>query len=312
LKCSEETPLTILKLCHYFKEVGFPKGVINVLPGYGHIIGERLSHHDKISKISFTGSSMVGSKVLLASANSNLKKVHLELGGKSPVVIFDDSNFEESIKWTIDAAFRNTCQNCSAGTRILVQAGIYDKFVKRLVEEKKKLKVSSFLSDDNFIGPLINKKQFDRVLNYIKIGKEEKLNLATGGKRLFDKGYFVEPTIFSHVPDSSKLAIDEIFGPVLVVLTPFKNIKESLERANNTKYGLGAAVFTSNMSTAEYFVRNIDSGTIWVNCYNLSPFNIPFGGMKESGFGRDNGYEAILEFTTTKAIYYNNDISSIK
>ena len=313
LKCSEETPLTMLKLCHLIKEVGFPEGVVNVVPGYGHIAGDRLANHEKVNKVSFTGSSIIGGKILQASSNSNLKKVHLELGGKSPVVVCSDADINQAVMWTIDAAFRNASQNCSAGTRILVQDKIYDMFVEKLVLETKKIKVGSFLEDDNFMGPLINKKQFEKVLNYIKIGYEtEKLNLVMGGKRLFEKGYFIEPTIFSNVPDNSLLARDEIFGPVLVVLKPFKDIHEAVLRSNDTNYGLGAGVFTSDMNKAEYFVRNIEAGSVWVNFYNCTPFNVPFGGMKQSGFGRDNAYEAILEYTTAKAVYYKYDFSKIK
>ena len=309
LKCSEITPLTMLKFCHYFVEVGFPKGVVNVVPGHGHIAGERLIRHMDVSKISFTGSTAVGRKILKASSETNLKKVHLELGGKSPLVVFADANLDEAVKWAIDAAFRNSSQNCCAGSRLFVQDSIYDAFLKMLVSETKKIIVGSYKEDDNFIGPLVNKIQFDRVMNYIKIGTEqEKLNLCTGGKRLFDKGYFVEPTIYSNVPDSSKLAREEIFGPVLSVMTPFKTIHEALNRANSTEYGLGAGVFTSNMDTAEHFVRNIISGTVWVNVYNPTNYNIPFGGFKQSGFGRDNAYEGISEFTTTKAVYYMHDL----
>jgi aldehyde dehydrogenase (NAD+) len=313
LKCSEETPLTILKLCHLIKEVGFPKGVVNVLPGFGHIVGERLCRHEKVHKVSFTGSSIVGGKVVKASGESNLKKVHLELGGKSPIVICEDANIDEAVKWSIDAAFRNSSQNCSAGTRLFVQEKIYQDFLIKLTEETKKIKVGSFMGDDNFMGPLINRKQFEKVLNYIRIGRDqEMLNLLTGGKRMYDRGFFVEPTIFSHVPDNSTLAIEEIFGPVLVVMTPFKNINEALLRSNDTKYGLGAGVFTNDMSKAEFFVRGFEAGSVWVNFYNFTPFNVPFGGMKLSGFGRDCAYEGLSEFLTTKSVYYKNNLTGIK
>jgi acyl-CoA reductase-like NAD-dependent aldehyde dehydrogenase len=303
----------MLKLCHLIKEVGFPAGVVNVVPGYGHIAGERLTRHNDITKISFTGSSIVGRKILQASAETNLKKVHLELGGKSPVVIFGDANLEEAVKWVIDAAFRNSSQNCCCGSRLLVQSTIYEDFVKRVIEETQKIVVGSFREDNNFIGPLVNKTQFEKVLNYIKLGREEeKLALSHGGNRMFEKGYFVEPTIFTRVPDSSKLATEEIFGPVLSIMTPFNTVDEAIERANSTVYGLGAGVFTSNMSVAELFVRRVVSGTVWVNHYNLTNYNIPFGGFKQSGFGRDNAYEAVSEFTTTKAVYYKHDFQHFK
>jgi len=178
------------------------------------------------------------------------------------------------------------------------------------LKRQKKLKLDLFLEEDNFIGPVINKRQFDKILNYIDIGKEkEKLHLETGGRKLLDKGYFIEPTIFSRVPDTSQLAREEIFGPILVALTPFKDAKEAVDRCNNTKYGLGAAVFTNNMNISEYFVRNVISGTVWVNMYNYTFYNVPFGGFKQSGFGRDNGYEAVAEYSTVKAVYYKHDLS---
>jgi len=236
----------------------------------------------------------------------------LELGGKSPLVVFADANLDEAVKWAIDGAYRNSSQNCCCSSRILVQDTIYDKFLQRVVEEAKKIKVGSYLEDGNFIGPLVNKSQFERVLSYINVGNEEKLTLSTGGKRLFDKGYFVEPTIFSRVPDSSRLANEEIFGPVLCVLTPFKTIDEAIDRANSTNYGLAAGIFSSNMSIVEYFVRRIIAGTVWVNTYNATTFNVPFGGFKQSGFGRDNAYEAVGEFTTTKSVYYKYDLQNFK
>jgi len=250
--------------------------------------------------------------IIKASADSNLKGVHLELGGKSPMVVCADADLENALNMVVDGAFRNSAQNCCCGSRLFVEESIYDSFLEKLVERTNKLVVGKFDVKDVFIGPLINEKQYKNCLTFIQHGMEvEKLKLATGGIENFDKGYFVRPTIFSHVPDDSKLAREEIFAPVLVVLKPFKSFKEVVERCNDTKYGLASGVFTKDMNKAEYFVRNIESGTVWVNMYNLTNYNISFGGFKQSGFGRDNGQEAIFEYTHTKAVYHKNDLSSI-
>jgi acyl-CoA reductase-like NAD-dependent aldehyde dehydrogenase len=309
MKPSEETPLTILKFAQVFSEVEFPKGTLNVVVGYGAVAGDYLSKSKHVNKISFTGSTNVGRMIMKASADTNLKSVHLELGGKSPIVVFSDADIENAVEWVVDGAFRNTAQNCCCSSRIFVEDGIYDDFVKRLVERTKKIKVGKYNEEGVFIGPLINARQLKNALNYIKIGKEdEKLEIVTGGNRIGDKGYFVEPTIFINVHDESRLAREEIFGPVLCVMKSFKSPNEALERANDTNYGLASGVFTKDMDKAEYFVRNIQAGTVWVNYYNITPYNVPFGGMKQSGFGRDNGIEAILEHTTTKSVYQRFNI----
>lgn len=244
------------------------------------------------------------------SSDSNLKKITLELGGKSPVIICNDADLDLASFWVFDGIFRNTAQNCSAGTRIYVQEGVYEEFIKRLNERVSQMKIGDSFQKGNFMGPLINEKQFKRVLGYIDHGLNvEKLEKVCGGTRLFQKGYFVAPTIFRDVPDSSKLAREEIFGPVLVVMKPFKTLKEGLDRANDTEYGLAGSVFSTDSAACEYVVRNLNAGTIWVNNYNVTPYNVPFGGMKQSGFGRDNGEAAIQEYTTTKSIYYRHNLS---
>jgi aldehyde dehydrogenase (NAD+) len=315
IKPSEETPLTALRLGQSIIEAGLPSGLINIVPGYGSEAGNAISTHPEINKVSFTGSTIVGRQILKASAESNLKKVHLELGGKSPLVVFADADIDKAVFWTVDGAFRNSSQNCCCSSRIFVEESIYEKFVTKLVEETKKIKVQTnytYHSDTSLaIGPLINKRQFEKCLEYIRIGKEdEKLEMVTGGGRPneYTKGYFVEPTIFINVPDNSRLSTEEIFAPVLVVMKPFKTAKEALKRANDTSYGLASGVFTSNMNVAEYFVRNLQSGTVWVNFYNMTAYNVPFGGMKQSGFGRDNGETAVEEYSTTKAVYQKYDL----
>ena len=312
LKPSEETPLTILKLGNLIQKAEFPAGLINITPGYGRVAGNHLIHHKDISRVSFTGSGETGRKVLKASAESNLKGVHLELGGKSPILVCKDADLDNALFWVVDAAFRNSTQNCCAGTKIYVHEDIYEEFTKRLIEKTKNIKVGDAFDEDNFVGPLVNKNQFTRVMNYIDHGiNNEKLTLGCGGKRLYEKGYFIEPTIFLNVPEDSKLAKEEIFGPVLCIMKPFKSIHEAIQRANDNDYGLGAGIFTSNSATQELFVRKIESGSVWVNNYNINPYYVPFGGMKQSGFGRDNGYEAILEYTTSKAVYYKHDFEKM-
>jgi aldehyde dehydrogenase (NAD+) len=318
LKPSEETPLTALRMAQSIIEVGLPSGLINIIPGYGETVGNAMTHHTKINKIAFTGSTAVGRRILKASSDSNLKNVHLELGGKSPIVILADADIDKAVFWTVDGSFRNSSQNCCCSSRIYVEESIYDTFLKKLLEETKKIKIGSSYNytDDTslMIGPLINKRQYDNCHKYISHGlNEEKLQMICGGGRPkeFTKGYFVEPTIFVNVPDSSKLAREEIFAPVLCVMKPFKTPQEALERANDTVYGLAAGVFTSNMNSAEYFVRNLQAGTIWVNFYNITAYNVPFGGMKQSGFGRDNGEAAMEEYTTTKGVYFKHDFSNI-
>lgn len=304
LKHSEETPLTLLKLGEIFQEINFPKGVINMIPGYGHSAGNRLTRHHSVQKISFTGSTSTGREIMKASADSNLKNVHLELGGKTPIVIFDDADLDNAVEWAIDGAFRNTGQNCTCGSRIFVQEGVYDKFLHKFLERTKQTKTGKYDEKGIFFGPLINQKQFDKCLDYIKHGVEvEKLNLLTGGKRQGNKGYFIEATVFENVPDSSKLAKEEIFGPVVCVMKPFKTVEEAITRANNTPYGLASSVFSSDMNKIEMFTRQSNAGSIWVNLFNVNPYYAPFGGMKMSGFGRDNGLEGVLEFTTLKTVY---------
>ncbi len=310
LKPSEETPLTILKLCSLFKEAGFPPGVLNVVPGYGHLAGDRLSMHSDVSNISLTGSTLTGRKIMKASAETNLKKVHLELGGKSPIIVFNDADLEIALTWAINAAFKNSSQNCCCGSRLFIQEGIYEEFLKKMVEQANNIKVGDAFEPETNIGPVINERQFKSILGYINHGKNvEKLKMECGGGRLYEKGYFIQPTIFSNVPDDSKLAKEEIFGPVICVMKPFITIQEAVERANNTDYGLCSGIFSTDTATQEYFARNIQTGGVCINNYKGSMLNVPFGGMKQSGFGRDNGFEVLLEYTTVKSIYYKNDLS---
>lgn len=315
LKPSEETPLTVLKFCEIFNELNFPKGLLNVVNGRGPTTGNLLTSHPKIAKVSFTGSTFAGRQIMKASSESNLKCMTLELGGKSPLIIFEDADLDNAINWVMNGAFFNSSQNCICASRVFVQESIYEKFTMMIKEKTNKLKVGTFDEENVDLGPLINKRQHERYFNYIEIAEKEKLELLCGGKNLkskYPKGFFVDPTVFVNVPDDSRLSKEEIFAPILSVLTPFKSAKEALKRANDSPYGLSSGVFTKDMAKAEYFVRNLQSGSVHVNCYNLSPYNIPFGGMKQSGFGRDNGIEGIMQYTQLKSVFYYNDFSGIE
>ena len=244
-----------------------------------------------------------------ASSESNLKAVHLELGGKSPFIVMNDANIDLALMFAT-VLYKNASQNCCCGTRMFIQEGIHDEFLRRFIELTKALKVGDAFEKDVHYGPVINNRQFTSILKYIDQGVNvEKMKLECGGKRIGNKGYYIEPTIFSGVDRCSMLAQEEIFGPVICVMKPFKTLDEALERANDTTYGLACGLFTSDMNTAEYFIRNIESGTVWVNnYYGFSP-NVPFGGVKQSGFGKDCGEDGLIEFTTTQAIHFMNDFS---
>eukprot|EP01113_Clastostelium_recurvatum_P034965 TRINITY_DN4811_c0_g1_i1.p1 TRINITY_DN4811_c0_g1~~TRINITY_DN4811_c0_g1_i1.p1 ORF type:complete len:481 (+),score=146.16 TRINITY_DN4811_c0_g1_i1:176-1618(+) len=301
IKPAEQTPLTALHLGQLVIEAGFPPGVINIVPGFGAIAGNAISHHMDIDKISFTGSTRVGKLILEASAKSNLKKVTLELGGKSPNIVFGDCDFEKAVEGAWQAIFVNMGQNCCAGSRLFVQADIYDRFVKALTERTGKMKIGDpFTEVDQ--GPLVSKDQFDRVLGYIAAGKNEGAKVACGGARHGDKGYYVAPTLFFDVQDNMTIAREEIFGPVLSVLK-FETEEEVIKRANSTEFGLAGGVWTQNMSRAHRVANAIKAGTIWMNDYNVVQPNAPFGGFKQTGFGKDLGEYAIQEYLSIKTVY---------
>ncbi|HWC14576.1 MAG TPA: aldehyde dehydrogenase family protein [Actinomycetota bacterium] len=303
LKPAEQTPLTALRLAELCLEAGVPDGVVNVVSGFGEDAGAALSQHPDVDKISFTGSTEVGRKILHAS-EGNLKRVTLELGGKSPNIVFSDANLKQASKGSMYGVFLNSGQVCTAGTRILIEKGVHDEFVDALVSSTAKMKVGPALAEDTAMGPVISKEQLDRVTGYIDIGRSEGAEVATGGEcptELGD-GYFVEPTVFTGVRNDMRIAQEEIFGPVVTVI-PVDDVDEAIRVANDTIYGLASAVWTSDISKAHRVARGIKAGTVWVNTYGLYDPSVSFGGYKQSGFGRDLGVHALEAFTQTKSVW---------
>lgn len=301
LKTAEQTPLSALYAANLVKEAGFPPGVINIISGLGRVAGSHLASHMDVDKIAFTGSTAVGRLIMKAAADSNLKKVTLELGGKSPNIVFDDADIDNAISWVNFGIFFNHGQTCCAGSRIYVQAGIYDKFIARFRERANANKVGDPFEYDTFQGPQVSKIQFDRVMEYIEHGKAEGAKVEVGGERLGDKGYFIKPTIFSNVTPDMKIMKEEIFGPVCSI-AKFDTIEDAIKTGNHSTYGLAAAVHTNNLNTAIKVANGINAGTVWVNCYNMLHHQIPFGGYKESGIGRELGEAALANYTQTKSV----------
>ncbi|KAJ7058929.1 aldehyde dehydrogenase [Mycena amicta] len=304
LKPSEFTPLTALKMCSLIQEAGFPKGVVNVLVGYGNTVGEAISKHMDIQKIAFTGSTLVGRKIMAAAAMSNLKNVTLELGGKSPNIVFDDADLDQAVKWSAHGIFWNHGQACCAGSRIFVQAGIYDDFLQRFTERARMMQLGDPFADGVQQGPQVNQIQFDRIMSYIDSGRQDGATLHLGGARHGETGYFIQPTIFTDTKPEMKIVQEEIFGPVGVIIK-FTDEADMIRQANNTLYGLAAAVFSQNMTRAIETAHKIQAGTVWVNCMNHFDSAIPFGGYKQSGIGRELGEAALANYTNVKAIHVN-------
>jgi len=300
MKTSEKTPLSALKICELAIEAGFPAGVINVLSGYGPTAGSAIAHHPDIKKIAFTGSTGVGKLIMEASGKSNLKKVSLELGGKSPNIIFPDADIDLALKWSAAGIFFNTGQCCCAGSRLFVHEDIYDNFVAKFKENASKMKTSNAFEDGDQ-GPVVDKLQFDRVLGYIQKGKEGGAVCEVGGNQVGTDGFFIAPTLFTGVTDDMVIAKEEIFGPVICALK-FKTVEEVIERANDTSYGLAAAIHTKDIRLATRVMNSLDAGTVWINCYNVFFDQLPFGGYKQSGIGRELGEYALREYSQVKTV----------
>jgi aldehyde dehydrogenase (NAD+) len=301
LKTAEQTPLSAYVACTLIQKAGFPPGVINVISGFGKTAGAAMSAHMGIDKIAFTGSTVVGRQIMKAAAGSNLKKVTLELGGKSPNIVFADADIDEAINWVNFGIYFNHGQCCCAGSRIYVQEEIYDKFIQRFRERAAQNAVGDPFKEDTFQGPQVSQLQFDRIMSYIEEGKKAGATVETGGKRKGDKGYFIEPTIFSNVTEDMKIQQEEIFGPVCTI-SKFKTKADVIKIGNNTTYGLAAAVHTTNLNTAIEVANALRAGTVWVNTYNTLHWQLPFGGYKESGIGRELGEAALDNYIQTKTV----------
>ncbi|KAG6371457.1 aldehyde dehydrogenase domain-containing protein [Boletus reticuloceps] len=307
-KPSEFTPLTAIRVGHLINEAGFPPGVVNILTGYGNTVGNAISHHMKIEKIAFTGSTLVGRKIMEASSKSNLKDVTLELGGKSPNIIFDDADLDQAVKWAAFGIFWNHGQTCCAGSRIFVQEGIYDEFLKRFTEEARSIKLGDPFNPQTGQGPHVSEIQLNRVMGYIQSGKDVGAKIEIGGERHGTEGYFIQPTIFTNTSPDMKIVREEISGPVGVVIK-FKDEDDVVRQANDTFYGLAAAVFTLNLNRAIKTAHRLKAGTAWVNCIHQTDPSVPFGGFKQSGMGREMGEYALHHYTAVKSVHINLGIT---
>jgi aldehyde dehydrogenase (NAD+) len=303
LKPAELTPLTALKIGDLALEAGFPVGVLNVVPGFGKVAGQALVDHPDVDKVTFTGSPVVGRQILQGAAG-NLKRVTLELGGKSANIIFPDGDVDTAVKAAGSGIFFNTGQVCSAGSRILVHESIHDEVVERLAARAQSTRVGDPLETSTAMGPLVSEAQMNRVLNYIEIGRSEGASVVTGGVRRGSTGYFVEPTVFAGVRHDMRISQEEIFGPVAAVI-PFKDDEDALRIANGTAYSLAAGVWTGDIARAHRFTKRLKAGTVWVNTYGPTDIRLPWGGARDSGFGREHGEAAIDNFTEPKVIWIN-------
>src|SRR5262245_18323276 len=287
MKPAEQTPLTALRLCELAREAGFPPGVVNVINGLGETTGAALVQHPEVDKIAFTG-HVDTARIIQKAAADTLKRTTFELGGKSPNVVFADADMDAAVEGAFHAIYFHGGQCCTAGSRLFVENKIHNEFVERLAEKAKSRKVGDPLDPKTQQGPQVSEEQLDKILHYVRLGEKQGATLLTGGERVGNKGFFVQPTIFDNVKDEMAIAKDEIFGPVVSVL-PFKNMDEVIARANSTYYGLAAGVWTKNIDKAHAYAREVKAGTIWVNCYHVVETNTPFGGLKMSGQGRENG-----------------------
>ena len=302
LKPAEQTPLTALRVAQLAQEAGFPNGVINVVPGFGPTAGAALTRHMDVDKVAFTGETSTGQLIMEAAAKSNLKRVSLELGGKSPNIVFADADIDAAVEGAYFGLFFNQGQCCCAGSRLFVEQSIHDEFVAKLVQRAKSQKVGDPFDPETTQGPQITREQQERVLSFIDFGKKEGATIHCGGGKPNLPGYFVEPTVFSGVTDGMKIAREEIFGPVMNIL-PFGNIEEVVERSNRTQFGLAAAVWTRDIKKAHRMARSLRAGTVWINCYDIFDAAAPFGGYKMSGVGRELGEYALQLYTEVKTVY---------
>ena len=300
LKPAEQTPISALRLGELVQEAGIPDGVVNIITGFGETAGAAIAAHDDVDKVAFTGSTEVG-KLIINAAAGNLKKVTLELGGKSPNIVYDDADLETAIAGAADAIFFNQGQVCSAGSRLFVQQGIYDEVVAGVSEIASNMKVGDGFDSATQMGPLVSREQFDRVTGFLKAGLDAGAEASAGGAAIDRDGYFVQPTVLKNATTEMSVVQEEIFGPVVAAM-PFKNDREIAGQANDTTYGLAAGIWTSDISKAHKLAKSVKAGTVWVNCYSIFDAALPFGGYKQSGWGREMGHAALENYLQTKSV----------
>lgn len=306
MKPAELTSLSALRIGELALQAGLPKGVLNIVTGPGRVVGDALVNHPDVDKVTFTGSPGVGRGIMKGAAG-NFKRVSLELGGKSANVIFDDANLEAAAKAAASGIFFNAGQVCSAGSRVLVQEKVYDEVVERLVARAEALRIGDPADRATALGPVISEKQMRSILDYVAIGKDEGAQLATGGDRVGDRGYFIRPTVFANVAHEMRVSQEEIFGPVVSVIK-FKDEADALRIANGTAYSLAAGVWSADIGRVQRFARKARAGTVWINTYGYTDVRLPWGGERDSGLGREHGTAALDNFTEPKAVWMNLNV----
>jgi len=300
LKPAEQTPLSALRLGELIQEAGFPEGVVNIVPGYGETAGAALAAHPDVDKVAFTGSTEVG-KLILHAAAGNLKKVSLELGGKSPNIVFDDADVDKAIAGAASAIFFNHGQCCCAGSRLFIEKDIFDKVVDGVSRHAESIRVRPGFDPECDMGPLVSEEQMNRVCGYLDSGKQEGAKAVAGGARLGNKGYFVKPTVLINTNENMKVVQEEIFGPVVTAM-PFTDATDVIPKSNDTIYGLAAGIWTKDIKKAHALAAKLRAGTVWINCYNIFDAALPFGGYKQSGWGREMGHEVLENYTEVKSV----------